>query len=71
MTITSKTVDEINQAAQRLPLKPERITELPVELGQFADVMARVRGRLAFDQDPSELLRGLRAAGATAAKSQR
>ncbi|MBV8169030.1 MAG: hypothetical protein JO021_19705 [Alphaproteobacteria bacterium] len=66
MAITSKTVEEINQAAQRLPLKPVRVAELPVELGQFADVMARVRGRLTFDQDPSELLRGLRAAGAKA-----
>jgi hypothetical protein len=64
MAVTSKTVEEINQAVQRLALKPVRVTELPVELGQFADVMARVRHRLAFDQDPSDLLRALKQAGA-------
>jgi hypothetical protein len=71
MTVTSKTVEEINQAVQRLALKPVRITELPVELGQFADVMARVRHRLAFDQDPSDLLRALKQAGASAKAGDR
>jgi hypothetical protein len=63
MTVTSKTVEEINQAVQRLPVTPTRIAELPVELGQFADVMARGRHRLAFDQDPSDFRRALGLAG--------
>lgn len=53
MAMTKETIEAINQAAQRLPVTPARLAELPVELGQFADVMARVRHRLQFDQDPS------------------
>jgi hypothetical protein len=71
MAVTSKTVEEINQAVQRLTLRPVRTGELPVELSQFADVMARVRYRLAFDQDPSDLLRALKQAGAPAKTAER
>ncbi len=63
MAMTRETIEAINQAVQRLPIKPVRIAELPVELSQFADIMARVRPRLAFDQDPADLLGALRAAG--------
>jgi hypothetical protein len=57
MAMTKETIEAINQAVQRLPIKPVRVAELPVELGQFADVMDRVRHRLTFDLDPSDFLR--------------
>ncbi len=63
MAMTRETIEAINQAVQRLTIKPVRIAELPVELAQFADIMARVRGRLHFDQDPADLLGALRASG--------
>ena len=57
MPVTSKTVDAVNREAQRLPIEEKRLDELPVELGQFADVMERVRVRVDFDQDPSDFVR--------------
>jgi len=71
MAMTSKTIAEINETVQRLSVTPERIAELPVELGQFADVIARVRHRLAFDQDPADLLRELHRVGAQDAAKER
>jgi hypothetical protein len=63
MAMTKETIEAINQAVQRLPIKPVRVTELPVELGQFAEVMERVRHRLKFDQDPSDFIRARNQAG--------
>jgi hypothetical protein len=57
MSVTSKTVDAVNREAQRLPIEAKRLDELPVELGQFADVMERVCARVGFDQDPSDFVR--------------
>jgi len=57
MPVTSKTVDAVNREAQRLPIEATRLEELPVELGQFSDVMERVRDRVGFDQDPSDFVR--------------
>jgi len=57
MPITSKTIEAINREAQRLPIAPTRVDELPVELAQFAAVMDRVRSRVGFDQDPADFIR--------------
>lgn len=72
MAMTSKTVAKINETVQHLQVSPERLAELPVELAQFADVIARVRHRVAFDQDPADLLGELRRVGAqVSVKEQR
>jgi len=68
MPLTSKTVDTVNRETQRLPISAERLDELPVELGQFAAVMARVHPQVDFDQDPSDFARAL---APTAAKTTR
>jgi hypothetical protein len=57
MALTSKTVEAINQDAQGLPIAAQRVAELPVELGQFAAAIERVRGRVGFDQDPADFAR--------------
>jgi hypothetical protein len=57
MAFTSKTVEAINHEAPGLTLAARRVDELPVELGQFAAVLARVRARLGFDQDPCDFVR--------------
>jgi len=59
MSLTAKTVDHVNRDAQQLPLTEARLAELPVELGQFADVMERVRARVGFDDDPADFRRAL------------
>jgi hypothetical protein len=57
MALTNKTVDSVNRETQGLPIAAQRLDELPVELGQFAAVMERVRRRVGFDQDPSDFVR--------------
>ncbi len=38
-----------NSAGPRIPIREDRMAELPIELGQFADVIERVRAQLDFD----------------------
>ena len=63
MALTNKTVDSVNRETQGLPITAKRLDELPVELDQFAAVMARVRRRVGFDQDPSDFARERTPAG--------
>jgi hypothetical protein len=44
----------MNEAYARLQLKPERIEELPIELGQLQQAMETANPRVDFDIDPHD-----------------
>jgi hypothetical protein len=44
----------MNEAYARLRLKPERIEELPIELGQLQQAMETANPRVDFDTDPHD-----------------
>ena len=56
MTRTIEVADQIGVTPDGPPLSPIRRAELPIELAQLNNVMARVRSRVTFDSDPADFL---------------
>ncbi|MDE0052587.1 MAG: amidase [Rhodospirillales bacterium] len=65
MTISSETIERLNEECQRIPLTEERAAELPVELGQLHAAVEAARPDHDFDRLPASFEQALHALRAT------
>ncbi len=59
--VDDATLRAVNEAFAKLPISPERLAELPVEVRQFIAIAERLRQAHVFETEPASFLRELEA----------